>query len=122
MGLHADIHHRDNEVNIALRGEFRSQEYDQLAAIVEHFVNRGCWQFVLDLGGISRMSEGAEESLRRLVEDKAVRPASDDEHLSAIRLMADNPAVRPQTGCGDLLLADVQPQFSPRRRRRAQAA
>jgi hypothetical protein len=68
------------------------------------------------------MSEGAEESLRRLVEDKAVRPASDDEHLSAIRLMADNPAVRPQTDCGDLLLRGDRSQSLPRRRRAAKAA
>lgn len=122
MGLHAQIHQRDNEVSIALTGEFRSPEYDQLAAIVRHFRNRGCRQFVLDVRGIARMNEATEESLRRIVEDRPV--STTDRHLknSAIRLRADNPAVRPQTGCGDLLSATPQSFTFMRGRGKAEAA
>jgi hypothetical protein len=105
MGLHAQIHQKENEVSIALTGEFRAPEYDQLAAIVRHFKDRGCQQFILDLNGIASLNAATEASLRRLVGGTSKRPTSRKQKFSAIRLMADNPAVRPQTDCGDLLLA-----------------
>jgi anti-anti-sigma regulatory factor len=105
MGLHALIHQREHEVSIALAGEFRDPEYDQLAAIVKHFRNRGCRQFVLDLRGVARMNAATEASLRRLVERTPSRASDRKNRISAIRLTADNPAVRPQTDCGDLLFA-----------------
>ena len=103
MGLHAQIHQTEQEVSIALSGEFRAPEYHQLAAIVKHYRNRGCRQFVLDLRGIARMNATVEAALRKLVEFPPLRGTDRESKNSAIRLTADNPAVRPQTDCGDFL-------------------
>ena len=105
MGLHAQIHQKEHEVRIALTGEFRDPEYDQLAAIVKHFKSRGCRHFVLDVQGLAQMNAATEASLRRLVEHTPSRASERKNRISAIRLTADNPAVRPQPDCGDLLLA-----------------
>ncbi len=104
MGLHAQIHQQENEVSIALTGEIHAPEYDQLAEIVKHFRNRGCRHFVLDLRGLVRMNAATKASLRRLVEGPRFR--SGQNNSSAIRLSADNPAARPQTGCGDLVFSN----------------
>jgi hypothetical protein len=83
VGLHAQIHQKDSEVSIALTGEFQAPEYDQLAAIVKHFRNRGCRHFVLDLRGIARMNSATEASLRRLVEEPRTLASQERQNISA---------------------------------------
>ena len=85
MGLHAQIHQTDHEVSIALSGEVHSPEYNQLVEIVEHFRNRGCHEFVLDLKGVARLNETTEASLRRLVEAPRARRHIRKQMISAIR-------------------------------------
>lgn len=100
MGLHADIHQLHREVTIALCGEFRKREFDQLRAIISHFQQRGCRTFVLDFSQTAPLSVGAKRSLQDLI-GSAGFPALATLRNSAIRLLADTPAARPQTGCGE---------------------
>lgn len=102
MGLHANIHQFGREVSIALQGKFRAPEATQLQAILVHFHNRGCRSFVLDLSGMAPMSSRAQAKLQKLI-GQPQTPALI--HGSAIRLLADPPAVRPQTGCGGVTIS-----------------
>lgn len=100
MGLHADIHQLHREVTISLSGEFRKGEFDQLRAIISHFQHRGCRSFVLDFSQTAPLNAGVRRSLQNLI-GSAGFPALSTLHNSAIRLLADTPAARPQTGCGE---------------------
>jgi hypothetical protein len=100
MGLHANIHQFDREVTIALCGEFRGSEFEQLRAILTHFHHRGCRRFVLDLSQIAPLTPTAEASLHGLIGHPGF-PTTRMIRNNAIRLLADIPAVCPQTGCGE---------------------
>ncbi len=101
MGLHANIHQFGGEVSIALQGNFRAPEATQLHAILVHFHNRGCRSFVLDLSGMAPLNARARAALGKLIGQPQVQTRSLMEG-SAIRLLADPPVARPQTGCGGL--------------------
>jgi hypothetical protein len=106
MGLHAQIHQLDREVTIAICGEFRPPEFDQLRAILSHFHHRGCRRFVLDLSQIAPLSPTAKVSLSNLIGPSGA-PTSRMIRGSVIRLLADSPAVQPQTSCGGLSFSAV---------------
>lgn len=100
MGLHANIHQLNREVTISLCGEFRKGEFEQLRQILTHFQRRGCQTFVLDFRQAAPLSTAAKRSLQSLI-GGAGFPRKRSIQNSAIRLLADTPAVRPQTGCGE---------------------
>ena len=102
MGLHAQIHQVHEEVAIALCGEIRAPELDQLRAILTHFHRRGCRRFLLDLSQTSPFDPAAEAALSQLIGHPGF-PTTKQVHGSAIRLLADTPAARPQTGRGAAL-------------------
>jgi len=99
MGLHAQIHRVKHDVSIALCGEFRKAEFEQLEAILLHFRDRGCRRFVLDLSHVAPLTPAAEANLNHLIGQPGISPSRTLE-ASAIRLLADSPAAQPQTGCG----------------------
>lgn len=101
MGLHAHIHQSRRHVTIALTGQFRNGELDQIREIVAHFRRRGCSQIVLDLSRMKDTSSSVCASLARMT-GRLTREAVPTQHNCAIRPQADTPAARPQTGCGDL--------------------
>jgi hypothetical protein len=100
MGLHADIHQARLEVTIALHGEFRKGEFDQLRAILSHFRRRGCRTFIVDFSRAAPLGPGVQRSLRNLFGHAGLPPARTLSNC-AIRLSAETPAARPQTGCGE---------------------
>jgi hypothetical protein len=100
MGLHADIHQAHREVTIALHGEFRNGEFNQLRAILSHFRHRGCQTFILDFSRTAPLGPGVRRSLRDLFGGAGL-PTSRTLRNCAIRLLAETPAARPQTGCGE---------------------
>jgi hypothetical protein len=102
MGLHAQIHQLDREVTISLCGEFRRPEIDQLQAILNHFHNRGCRRFVLDLSQIAPLSPAAKNSLNRLIGQGDSTLTERTIKGSAIRLLADSPVTPLPSGCGGL--------------------
>jgi len=104
VGLHAQIHQFDRDVTISLCGEFRSTELNQLQAILGHFHRRGCRRFVLDLSQIAPLTPDATRSLQRMIGSTGFSSTRMLRN-SAIRLLADTPAARPQTGCGELSLS-----------------
>jgi hypothetical protein len=101
MGLHANIHQFGREVSISLQGNFRAPEATQLQAILVHFHSRGCRSFVLDLSGMAPLNAKAQASLQKLI-GQPQSPTHSIMQGSAIRLLADSPAVQPQTDCGGL--------------------
>jgi|WetSurMetagenome_2_1015567.scaffolds.fasta_scaffold460174_1 hypothetical protein len=97
MGLHAHIRQVGHEVMLTLAGEFRSPEFDQLAAILSHYQSRGCRLFVLDLSRAKPLTTDAVSKLRKLM--GATGSATPVLEGSAIRLLlADTPAARPRAG------------------------
>jgi hypothetical protein len=100
MGLHADIHQAHRVVTIALSGEFRKGEFDQLREILSHFRRRGCQAFILDFSHAAPLGPGVKRSLRHVFGDAELPPARTLSNC-AIRLLAETPAARPQTGCGE---------------------
>ncbi|MFZ5433302.1 MAG: hypothetical protein ACOZB3_05955 [Calditrichota bacterium] len=104
MGLHAHIHQANRDVLIALNGEIKGAEFDQLREILTHFQRRGCQRFVLDFSQIPPLTPAAKASLARLTGQPGF-PSLQIRDSSAIRSHADTPAARPQTGCGDLCLS-----------------
>lgn len=108
MGLHANVHQLDRAVSIALSGEFRTAELDQLRAILSHFHGRGCRRFMLDLSSMAPLGPEVNASLNRLIGRLDPRCEVFGIQSSAIRLLADPPAARPQTGCGDRSFAAAQ--------------
>lgn len=100
MGLHANIHQARREVTIALHGEFRAGEFDQLRAILSHFRRRGCRTFILDFSRTAPLGPGVRRSLRDLFGGAGLLPSRTLRNC-AIRLLAETPAARPQTGCGE---------------------
>jgi hypothetical protein len=89
MGLHALIHQYNREVSIALRGEIRRPECDQLRAILSHFHRRGCRTFVLDLSQISPLSPAAKDSLNTLIGQPGL-PTTPLTAGHAVRLLTDS--------------------------------
>jgi hypothetical protein len=104
MGLHAQIHQVNRDVSIALTGEFRTPEFTQLHAILQHFHHRGCRRFLLDLSKVSPLTPAAEATLNRLIGNPQ-RSQTPELRGSAIRLLAESPAVPPQMGCGGLVFS-----------------
>jgi len=104
MGLHAHIHQANHDVSIALSGEFRAPEFTQLRAILQHFQLRGCRTFILDLRNVAPLSPAAEATLNRLI-GKPQADSANALRSSAIRLLAEPPAVQPQMGCGGLIFS-----------------
>lgn len=101
MGLHAHIHQSHRNVTIALTGQFRNGELDQVREIIAHFRRRGCRRIVLDVSHMPNISSSVRASLDRLIR-RPTREALASKRTCAIRPQADTPAARPQTGCGDL--------------------
>jgi hypothetical protein len=100
MGLHAHIHQYQREVSIALRGEIRRPECDQLRAILSHFHRRGCRTFVLDLSQISPLTPAAKDSLETLIGQPGFSPSP----LAvghAVRLLTDSVTLSP-AGCNSI--------------------
>jgi hypothetical protein len=104
MGLHVNIHQARREVTIALHGEFRKGEFDQLREILSHFMRRGCRTFILDFSQTAPLGPGTRRTLRNLMGGAGLSSARTLRNC-AIRLLADTPAARPQTGCGEPLFS-----------------
>ena len=100
MGLHADIHQARLEVTIALHGKFRRGEFNQLRAILSHFRRRGCRTFIVDFSRTAPLGPAVQRSLRDIFGNAGLPPGRTLSNC-AIRLSAETPAARPQTGCGE---------------------
>jgi hypothetical protein len=73
MGLHAQINHFGNEVNIRIQGTIKKTEIAQIEAIIQHFQNQGCRKIRFDLSQ-TNVSRATAKSFPQLsfILDRAV--------------------------------------------------